>query len=278
MNASDMQAPKRTPSPAQLQHYRGEGQHIIREAALISAARRRTKTHCPHGHALAGDNLYINPRGNRECRACREASSARYKTSGKIRRRLPSEKAVRAVFDALHQGRTISFITAGKITHGKNRPVEYVKGGKIIEHHVLKNFIIQNPKAGRVIERLAEKNRLQAKRSAVEHRTIARRSALSPAIIRAESENAFAAIMAATASLADFLREDVRSLMFVAHMEGRLKPRDAVKRVREFVTAHNRQFSKFVPGGGGIMRSLDEQVYDDGPTRLVDTVTHGLWQ
>jgi hypothetical protein len=29
--------------------------------------------------------------------------------------------------------------------------------------------------------------------------------------------------------------------------------------------------------GAGWNKSLDRQVYDDGPTRLADTVTHGLW-
>lgn len=29
------------------------------------------KTHCPYGHPYAGDNLKIDKRGHRECRACR---------------------------------------------------------------------------------------------------------------------------------------------------------------------------------------------------------------
>jgi hypothetical protein len=29
------------------------------------------KTHCPQGHSYAGDNLYINPRGQRFCRICK---------------------------------------------------------------------------------------------------------------------------------------------------------------------------------------------------------------
>lgn len=34
------------------------------------AAIRRSKTHCKHGHALSGDNLYIKPDGRRACRKC----------------------------------------------------------------------------------------------------------------------------------------------------------------------------------------------------------------
>lgn len=33
--------------------------------------RNTLKTHCPKGHPYSGDNLYINPKGNRFCRTCR---------------------------------------------------------------------------------------------------------------------------------------------------------------------------------------------------------------
>jgi hypothetical protein len=34
-------------------------------------AKNVTKTHCPKGHEYTGDNLYVDPRGGRNCRACR---------------------------------------------------------------------------------------------------------------------------------------------------------------------------------------------------------------
>jgi hypothetical protein len=38
------------------------------------------KTNCLHGHPLSGDNLYITPRGRRECRAChRIRETVRYR-------------------------------------------------------------------------------------------------------------------------------------------------------------------------------------------------------
>lgn len=37
------------------------------------------KTHCDRGHPLFGANLYVCPRGKRECRACRNAATASYK-------------------------------------------------------------------------------------------------------------------------------------------------------------------------------------------------------
>ena len=34
------------------------------------------KTHCPHGHPYAGDNLYVDPSGYRRCRACKDIARA----------------------------------------------------------------------------------------------------------------------------------------------------------------------------------------------------------
>lgn len=33
-------------------------------------AKNSCKTSCPKGHPLSGDNLYVNPKGARECRTC----------------------------------------------------------------------------------------------------------------------------------------------------------------------------------------------------------------
>lgn len=42
---------------------RGKGGRNLAAAALA-------KTHCPNGHPYSGTNLYISPRGNRDCVAC----------------------------------------------------------------------------------------------------------------------------------------------------------------------------------------------------------------
>jgi hypothetical protein len=46
-----------------------------------SGARQRGKSHCPRGHAYAGENLVIRPDGARHCRICRreQARTARIK-------------------------------------------------------------------------------------------------------------------------------------------------------------------------------------------------------
>jgi hypothetical protein len=47
--------------------------NLMRSDAL--GAQNARKTHCKNGHELAGANLYINPRGERQCRVCRSRSS-----------------------------------------------------------------------------------------------------------------------------------------------------------------------------------------------------------
>lgn len=42
------------------------------------AAENAKKTHCKRDHPLSGENLYINPRGERQCRVCSNARSAAY--------------------------------------------------------------------------------------------------------------------------------------------------------------------------------------------------------
>lgn len=44
----------------------------------VIGAPNRAKTFCPRGHAYVGDNLYIDPRGKRECRECRREAGRKY--------------------------------------------------------------------------------------------------------------------------------------------------------------------------------------------------------
>ena len=46
-------------------------ENLMRGSTFV--ARNAAKTHCPSGHPYTGVNLYLNPQGGRECRACRRA-------------------------------------------------------------------------------------------------------------------------------------------------------------------------------------------------------------
>lgn len=44
-----------------------------RERQLGTRPANKVKTHCIRGHEFAGENLYIKPNGERQCRACRRS-------------------------------------------------------------------------------------------------------------------------------------------------------------------------------------------------------------
>jgi hypothetical protein len=44
---------------------------VKRPAPPRIAVSRPRKTHCPKGHPYAGENLYIDPKGNKRCRECK---------------------------------------------------------------------------------------------------------------------------------------------------------------------------------------------------------------
>lgn len=41
-------------------------------------AHNARKTHCVHGHPLSGENLYVDPRGRRQCKECRRKSTRKF--------------------------------------------------------------------------------------------------------------------------------------------------------------------------------------------------------
>lgn len=41
----------------------------------LAGAHQVAKTHCPQGHSYSGANLYRDPRGQRQCRACHNEAS-----------------------------------------------------------------------------------------------------------------------------------------------------------------------------------------------------------
>ena len=56
-------------------------QDASRKGRLIP--HNKGRTHCPQGHALEGDNLYVCPRGHRYCRTCQRERQRRYRAEGR---------------------------------------------------------------------------------------------------------------------------------------------------------------------------------------------------
>jgi hypothetical protein len=44
----------------------------------VLRAMRSAMTHCKNGHVYDDENKYINPRGQKNCRKCRNIASANY--------------------------------------------------------------------------------------------------------------------------------------------------------------------------------------------------------
>lgn len=49
------------------------------------AAMRARKTHCPKEHPYSGDNLYVSPTGNRQCRICIRQNQRNYQERKKLK-------------------------------------------------------------------------------------------------------------------------------------------------------------------------------------------------
>lgn len=52
---------------------------LVTRAEHARMGKSATKTHCIHGHPLGGDNLYVDPRGRRQCKTCRREALARHR-------------------------------------------------------------------------------------------------------------------------------------------------------------------------------------------------------
>ena len=234
--------------------FRVRPQALLAENMKASNARKgarlRNRTHCKHGHPFSGKNLYNSPDGKE--RRCWASCMTR---NGNTRRRM-SEQQARRVVEALNDGKTIANITAAG------------KPSYIVNHRALLLFRQKHPKFDRIVVRLSTAN------AKVHH---AEASARRAQILRAHTiaehgADIFTLIRAAVpGSLPAQIRDDVIGSMAPELVEGKLRPSDIRRRVREYVTAQYRQFSKFGPP------SLDTRLFDDGTATLGDTITRGLW-
>lgn len=57
--------------------WQGTPKENMQDAAKKQIWSRQRLTHCPYGHPYAGENLYVNKQGKRNCRICIRARSRR---------------------------------------------------------------------------------------------------------------------------------------------------------------------------------------------------------
>lgn len=220
------------------------------------------KSHCRHGHPFSQENTYYNARGWPECRACRNAAAERYaKRQASVP---PSKEKIQALLSGLNEGRTICSLTEERYSHGE--PV-------VMRRNRYNAILVAFPKLGRAIKRLAKKNWYARNLDAIHQRLASTRSSEHEPL----SDDAYKIVVAATAWIPDYARIEVQSMIFEDLLARRLSLGQVRGKSRQFLSLYYKQNSKYVPVIGGVMQSLDQQVYEDGPTRLVDTVTHGLW-
>jgi hypothetical protein len=212
-------------------------------ARLRKGARTRNLTHCRNGHPYSGENLVNSPEGRR-CHICIEKSHAENRTM--------SEGQARRVIESLNAGGTIRSVTASGAP------------SYILNHRALLIFRLKNPKFDRFVVRLSTAN------AKVHH---AEASARRAQILRAPSIAGHGADIymlirsAVPAYLPAQIRDDVIGAMALEIVEAKLRPTDIRRRVREYITAQYRQFSKF----GHV--SLDARLYDDGNATLLDRLS-----
>jgi hypothetical protein len=214
-------------------------------AQLRKGAAKRALTHCKYGHPLSGENLYLAPgRRERKCLACLKRRDA-------TERRMSEEQA-RRVVDALHNGQTISDITgAGKTTY-------------ILNHRALLLFRKKHPKYDRIVLRLSSVN------AKIHHaEAFARRAQIlrAPAIAERGLDIFNVIRSAVPLTLPTQIRDDVIGAMALEIVEGKLRPTDVRRRVREYIALQFRQFTKY----GRF--SLDAQLFEDGSATLLDRLS-----
>jgi hypothetical protein len=190
------------------------------------SARFRALTHCKHGHPLSGDNLYSyvsHGRHERKCLTCN-------KRLAEFGRRMSEEQA-RRVVEALNGGNTIAEIT-------KTGP------SYILNNRALLLFRQKHPKFDRLVIRLSTANAKVHFAEAGARRAQVHRA---PSIADHGVDIFLLIRSAVPTTLPAQIRDDVIGVMALEVVEGKLRPTDIQRRVREYVALQFRQFSKYGP-------------------------------
>jgi hypothetical protein len=206
----------------------------------------RALTHCKHGHPLSGDNLYLYVSHGRHERKCLRCN----KRLAEFGRRMSEEQA-RRVVEALKGGKTIAEIT-------KTGP------SYVLNNRALLLFRQKHPKFDRFVVRQSTANAKVHLAEAGARRAQVHRA---PSIADHGVDIFMLIRSAVPATLPAQIRDDVIGAMALEIVEGKLRPTDIRRRVREYVTLQFRQFSKYS------RVSLDARLYDEGNVTLLDRLS-----
>lgn len=76
-------------------HLEGVTHHVNLMRGRSFSAVNAQKTHCPHGHLLAGGNLHIRPNGKRQCRSCIKQRNVIWNPIYRAKKRMAKVDSVR---------------------------------------------------------------------------------------------------------------------------------------------------------------------------------------
>lgn len=223
-------------------------------------AKHNAVTHCQRGHdlSLPGVRYTWISKGysSWRCAICHLAGA-------RAGNRPMSLDQARQLVEGAQSGLSLSQMTKGGSEH-------YVTG-----FWKTKAFLSANPAIHARLQALFNAN------SRANHLAAARGRRVSAHLSSRSSDQAERAMMAIQNAVPSGLpkhhRDEIVSRMLADFVEGKLKLKDIRTSVRAFISIEYKQFGQYIPVIGGVMGSLDQAAFDDGPTTVGDLVTRGLW-
>lgn len=230
-----------------------------------------SETHCKHGHPWS-ENLRFNCRGHKQCQECHRISRKSEKAMAYQREYMKRyQKQLRDAGIVRHgyKANIITIVGREKLTAA----IEAVReSGKISDAHPIiggrfrwKAIRFFHPKVGAQMRKVAADARLRLRTEIIKP--------AAPSIIRVANLDLLDRINAVVPrGLPRDQRDDIIGEMVEAVLSGRVKLNALAQSVGQFVRASYRMdHNKFGP------LSLDMPAYQEGETRLVETISRGLW-
>lgn len=240
---------------------RGSNREALARGRAVASANARARTHCKNGHQRTLYNVYTVKYGGYltfRCKDCAQASAKRRDTNPNL-----PEHTIRRIIECAENGLTLHRIAGWE---GKR----YV-GGRVVNTHRLRLFCREQPKLGKRILAMFEKNRIEARKS--------QRIIVAPAVLRNDGADAVAAATQACEHIADRnMRHEIAADMMFAMSMGEFKPSEAASKVKLYIARWWKANDRSVMSKFGNV-SLDAPMFDDETGDQYDRLTEDrrLW-